>query len=528
MQWLLLPVPTLAFLPVIIAALIKMALTIAVTMAISYALARRPKGAKAAGVSAFELPTAQESRPPSVVWGTRTITSPNYISPILEFASRRKKHGHGSAKTTVAHYYYVTLHLGVAQAHLDGIIQIGVADTCLWPTLNDPTVYAAEGQTSATIAASGCWGGWEREGGVAGTLSIQYGGDSQTTDTYLASLLADQPAYRGFTGVVLKKMYIGTQVVIKPWWFVCRRRLLLSDGEAMWQITKAPIGTHDLNAMCVLYEILTSSVIGMGLAATRIGSSFAAAADTCYTEGYGVSAIWDWSPDTIHDQIEGIEQVIDGKLYQDPATDKFEIGLIRADYDPEDLESFDESDFWVESMAGSSPGLVPSVTRVLWYDRDTDQSRPAYARDPALLARQGGSPIVQELDLAAWVCDGDLAQTIADREQQQISCMPRTLVIHALRTMSHLHETSAVRITYAALNLTAVVFRVGTIDRGSIADGECVITLVEDVFGTVYVTQALPPGEAESTAAETSTDEDIDDGTLEAAASVASSETGPY
>lgn len=531
MRLFLLPMPMLAFLPALVVFLVKMAITIAVSMALSYALTKRPKGAQAAGASAFELPTAQENRPPSVVWGTRTITSPNYLSPILEFASKRKKHGHGKSRTTVAHYYYVTLHLGVAQAHIDGIIQIGVADTCLWPTLNDPTVYAAEGQTAAAIlsyAASVCWGGWEREGGVQGSVRIQYGGDSQTTDTYLASLLADQPAYRGFTGVVLKKMYIGTQAVIKPWWFVCRRRLLLSDGSAMWQIAKAPIGTHDLNAICVLYEILTSSVIGLGYAATRIGASFADAADACYTEGYGVSAIWDWSPDTIHDEIEGLEQVIDGKVYLDPATGKFEIGLIRPDYDPDDLESFDESDFWVESMAGSSPGLVPSLTRVLWYDRDTDQSRPAVARDLALLYRQGGSPIVQELDLAAWVCDGDLAQKIADREQQQISCMPRTLVIHALRTMAHLHETIAVKITYAALNLAAVVFRVGTIDRGSIADGECVITLIEDVFGTVYVTQSVAPGEGESTAAETSTDEDIDDGTMEAASDVASSETGPY
>jgi len=526
------PMPVLAALPAIVVTLIKMAIVTAISTAvsvgISYLLTKRPKGAKAAGASAFELPTAQENRPPSVVWGTRTVTGPNYLSPILEFAAKKKKHGHGKSRTTVAHYYHVTLHIGVAQAHLDGVLQIGVADTCLWPTVKDPTVYAADGQTSATIAAHECWGGWEREGGVAGTLSIQYGGDAQTTDAYLAALLADQPAYRGCTGVVLQKMYIGTQAIIKPWWFVCRRRLLMSDGTAMWQLANASVGTYDLNAVCVLYELLTSSVIGLGHAATRIGTSFAAAAATCHTEGYGVSAIWDWSPDTANTMIEGIESVIDGKLYWDPATGKFELGLIRADYDPDLLDTFDESDFWVESMAGSSPGLVPSTTRVLWYDRDTDQARPATARDPALLYRQGGAPIVREIDLAAWVCDGDLAQQIADREQQQISCMPRTLVIHALRTMSHLHETSVIKITYAALNLSAVIFRVALIDRGSITDEECVLTLVEDVFGTVYATQAVPPGAAGSSASETSTDEDIDDGTMEAAATAASTETGPY
>lgn len=524
--------PMLGAIPAIIAAIavfvIKMAIVAAISYGISYALARHPKGAKAAGASAFEFPTSQENRPPSVIWGTRTVTGPNYISPILEFASKKKKHGHGKSRTTVAHYYYVTLHIGVAQANLDGILQIGVADTCLWPTLNDPTSYAADGQTAATIAAHTCWGGYDREGGVAGDLNIQYGGPAQTLDAYLSGILSDQPAYRGFTGVILKKMYIGTQAIIKPWWFVCRRRNLLSDGAAMWYIAKAPVGTYDLNPIHVLYELLTSDVIGLGKAAALIGTSFTSAADTCLAEGCGVSCCWDWSPDTIHDMIEGVEEVVDGKLYQDPATGLFEFGLVRRDYTVGDLESFDEDDFWVESMPVSSPGLAPSATRVLWYDRETDQSRPATSWDIALLTRQGGDPIVREVDLSAWVCDADLAQSIADREQQQISAMPRALTIHALRTMAHLHETSVIKITYAALDLTDVVVRVAKIDRGSVTDGECVIELVEDVFDVVYGTQSSPPAAGSSTASETTTDTLIDEGTLEAAATATSVENGPY
>jgi len=490
----------LAVWPALVVWLVWTLIATAVSTGIAYLLRQKPKG-NPAGSSAFNLPTATEGRPLPVIRGCRRYRGPNAISPIFNYHVEKKEKHHGA---TIALYYYVSLHMGICQANVDGVLQIWVADTCVWPVLNDPTIRAAEGVTTSWIAAPYCFGGYEREGGVSGTVHIQYGGITQTLDSYLEAWLgADQPAYRGFTGVILADVYMGSVPQLKPLSFLVKATKKLVDGDAMWYIAKAPIGAYaDFNAIHMIYEWITCPIIGMGKDPGLIGDTFATAAETCYDEGMGLSYAWDSAPDGIDDMIHQVEQIINGKVYTDPATGKFEIGLIRQDYDLP-LDIFDESDFWVESMPTSSPGTIPSRTVVLWHDRTTDQSRPAMADDIALLARQGGHPIVQELDYSAFVCDGDLANTIAARIQQQISAMPKRLTLHALRTMAHLHETSVIEIAYPELNIASMIVRVVTIDRGSLTEGECIIEVVEDVFGQAYTCYGTPPATGAPAATET-------------------------
>ena len=490
----------LAVWPALVVWLVWTLIATAVSTGIAYLLRQKPKG-NPAGSSAFNLPTATEGRPLPVVRGCRRYRGPNAISPIFNYHVEEKEKNHGAS---IALYYNVSLHMGICQANVDGVLQIWVADTCVWPVLNDPTARAADGVTTATIAAPYCFGGYEREGGVSGVVHIQYGGITQTLDSYLEAWLgADQPAYRGFTGVILADVYMGSVPQLKPLSFLVKATKKLVDGDAMWYIAKAPVGAYaDFNAIHMIYEWITCPIIGMGKDPGLIGDTFATAAETCYDEGMGLSYAWDSAPDGIDDMIHQVEQIIDGKVYTDPATGKFEIGLIRQDYDLP-LDIFDESDFWVESMPTSSPGTIPSRTVVLWHDRTTDQSRPAVADDIALLARQGGHPIVQELDYSAFVCDGDLANTIAARIQQQISAMPKRLTLHALRTMAHLHETSVIEIAYPELNIASMIVRVVTIDRGSLTEGECIIEVIEDVFGQAYTSYGTPPAAGAPAATET-------------------------
>ena len=510
----------------------QMFISTAISTGISLLFAARQKGPKAAGKEDFTLPTAAEGRPYPVLFGCRRLRSPNAVSPIIELrANAMKKKAGLFKKQTVAHLYHIGLHLGVCQANIDGIRQIWVADKCLWPSLNHPETQTGDGATTATIAAGECFGGWQREGGVSGTVHIQYGDSTQTLDSYLSRKLgADQPAYRGFASVILCLVYIGTMPQIKPWTFLGKRTDKLTDGAPMWYVSKAPVGSDgDLNAIHILYELLTSIIVGLGKDAASIGTSFAAAADTCYTEGYGLSAVWDSASDDVEGMVQQIEGIIDGKVYVDPSTGKFEIGLVRDDYDAESLEEFDESDFWVEQMATSSPGKVPSKTIVYWHDRETLQSRPAVDDDIALLARQGGHPVVQEFDYSAFVCSAELAGKIAAREQQQFSAMPKRLTLRALRTMAHLHETSVIHISYPALNIGSTVVRVVTIDRGSLTEGQCILEVVEDVFSQAYTTYGIPPSAAADRAGEEIEDRLLDDdGYSQIVFTTSSTESGPY
>lgn len=473
----------------------NIAVPVAIATGIAYLMRTKAKGPKPAGKDAFQLPTAEEGRALPVVFGKRRVMSPNAISPLLEYYARGHKKG-------AYYYYYITLHMGVCLA-ADGIKQFWMAVTCLWPTPGDPTDEADDGQTVMNFNAESIWGGGKREGGAHGPIYIQYGKDDQTLHSYLSAKAgADQPAYRGFLGIIFAFAYIGTWPGLKPPSALVKRTDIHNDNSEMWYIAKANIGDDDLNAIHLLYELLFDKRIGLGKDTALLGDSFATAADTCYSEGFGLSCVWDWAPDDIESMIRQIEQIIDGRLYRDPATGKFEIGLIRADYNPEELEEFDESDFWVESMPTSSVGTVPSKVIVHWHDKVNLQSRPAVDDDIALLERQGGNPVVVELDYSAFVCDGDLANTIAARVQGVFSAMPKRLTLRALRTMSHLHETDVIKISYPSLNIALMIVRIMAIDRGSLTDGGCVIEVIEDVFGQSYTVYGSPPASGTTPAEE--------------------------
>lgn len=504
----------------------KLVLVAAISTGIGYLLRQKPERAKPAGKDAFELPTAEEGRPLPVLSGCRRIRGVNAISPLIYLYAQRS----GSSKRPNTFYYYISLLLGVSHANLDRILQFWMAETCLWPVLNDPSVRASDGLTYAYINAGECWGGWRREGGARGAVHIQYGAEDQTLHPYLESKLgSNQPAYRGLVTLILENFYIGTVPVIKPISVLAKRTQKMTDGSEMWYLAKAAVGSDgDLNPIHFIYERLFCPITGLGKDLALCGASFQPAADTCYIEGYGISNLWDWAPDEIDSMINQVEEIIDGKLYMDPSTGKFEIGLIRPGYNPDLLDSFGPDDFWVETMPTSSPGKVPSKTIVRWHDRVNLQERPAVDDDIALLARQGGHPVVNELDYSAFVCDGDLANKIAARTQMVFSAMPKRYTLRALRTMSHLHETSIIKISYPALNIVSMIVRVMAIDRGSLSDGGCVIDVVEDVFGQAYTVYGSPPAAGTAPAEEESGERGIDEGLVDIVITVTASENGPY
>jgi hypothetical protein len=192
------------------------------------------------------------------------------------------------------------------------------------------------------------------------------------------------------------------------------------------------------------------------------------------------------------------------------------------------MDSYGESDFWVESMACSSTGKIPTRTILRWHDRKTIQSRPAYASDIALLSKQGGQPILQEFDYSNFVCSETLATTIAAREQQEVSAMPRVFVLRALRTMAHLKETDPFILVYPELNIASVVVRVVSISRGNLDAGEIVLNCVEDVFGTFAAAYASPPAAGTGPAAEGLEEVILDSDYSEITFETDSTEYGPY
>jgi hypothetical protein len=71
--------------------------------------------------------------------------------------------------------------------------------------------------------------------------------------------------------------------------------------------------------------------LGLGYSTAEIGASFTAAADALYTEGFGLSLIWQ-QDSSIEEFIGSVLDHIDATLFIDRRTGLWELKLIRADY----------------------------------------------------------------------------------------------------------------------------------------------------------------------------------------------------
>ena len=127
------------------------------------------------------------------------------------------------------------------------------------------------------------------EGGVVGTVDIEFGGVAQGVNSYLAAKMGGlMPAFRGLLGLVLRSPQVSSMnPYIKPWAIYASR---INGG---FYPAKAAIG-ESMNPAHIIYEVLTSYEFGIGMAPSDIDlASFTAAADTLYAEGMGLWFFWE-------------------------------------------------------------------------------------------------------------------------------------------------------------------------------------------------------------------------------------------
>lgn len=137
--------------------------------------------------------------------------------------------GGSSKKQTVGYKYYLGEHMVLCHGPIDNISRIQVGEKDAWLGTQ-----AANGQV--VIDEPKLFGGEGREGGIQGTIDVEFGGPSQGRNDYLQSQLgAAIPAHRGVAGVVLRKVYLGMSPYLKAWAFRAQRiHKRGSDGATQW------------------------------------------------------------------------------------------------------------------------------------------------------------------------------------------------------------------------------------------------------------------------------------------------------
>ncbi|HXK55073.1 MAG TPA: phage tail protein [Gammaproteobacteria bacterium] len=142
---------------------------------------------------------------------------------------------------TVGYKYYLGVQMALCHGPVDLIRKIKVDGREAWTGWAESS--GARPVTSVEVDAPELFGGDGREGGVSGTVDLEWGFADQGRNAYLQSQLGtDIPAYRGVFCAVLNRCYMGDNPYLKPWSFDVQRIHLHEDGTEQWYDEKAPIG----------------------------------------------------------------------------------------------------------------------------------------------------------------------------------------------------------------------------------------------------------------------------------------------
>jgi len=314
--------------------------------------------------------------------------------------------------------------------------------------------------------------------------------DVTVTPAPVEDIESTVPAYRGVASVVLNQMYMGTNPYLKKWAFMVQRINTKSDGSAQWYLAKAAIGL-DMNPAHIIRECLTDTHWGMGYLSSDIDeTTFIAAADALYTEGFGLSILWQ-KESTIEDFIKDVLRHIDAALYVDKATGKFMLRLIRADYTISTLPALDEDTIVrIEDYACSTfTELVNSVTVNFW-DRTATKNSSLTVDDIALVQLQGA--VVARTQEYGGITSGTLAAKVAARDLRALSTPIVRCTVYANRNAASLVPGQAVKLTWPDYGIDQLVMRIGAIEFGTATDNTIKLALLQDVFSLGAATYAAP------------------------------------
>lgn len=392
--------------------------------------------------------------------------------------------GGSSKSVTVGYRYYLGMHMVFCHGPIDKIIRIDFDDKTAW------TGNAAGGQI--TISAENLFGGQKREGGVSGAVDIDMGGDAQTPNSYLVSKLGSMvPGFRGVVSAVFRQVYLGMNPYLKRPSFWGQRIMVRQNGIAQWYIAKAAIG-QDMNPAHIIRECLTDPDWGMGYPEADVDeTTFRAAADQMYSEGMGMSLLWDKSV-TLEEFIQEVLKHIDGSLFVDRNSGKFVLKLARGGYDVNSLLVLDESSIdKISDFKRNTIGeLINSVTVVYW-DASTGKNNSVTVQDIALAAQQ--QSVVSTTKQFPGFTNGTIATRVAARSLKALSVPIASGTIYANRKAASLNIGDVFVLSWPRYGISQLVMRVANVELGALDSNVVKISAVEDVFALSSAIYAPPP-----------------------------------
>lgn len=244
----------------------------------------------------------------------------------------------------------------------------------------------------------------------------------------------------------------------------------------------------DMNPAHIIRECLTNVDWGMALPEVMVDdTAFTEAADTLYSEGFGLSMIWSGQSE-IETFVNEVLGHIDATYGIDPQTNKFYLRLIRGGYLVESLPVITDDHCRVLQFNRKGLGETTNEVVVTWTNPENEAEETVTVHDLANYSAQG--VLISSSRNYYGIRSSALAIRAALRELGKASQPIAVFEIETDRIAWKWKSGDVVKVTYGEYGLSELPCRITSINYGKPGQMAIRVSLIEDVFdmpSTAYV-----------------------------------------
>lgn len=254
-----------------------------------------------------------------------------------------------------------------------------------------------------------------------------------------------------------------------------------SNPEAMaTSLLAAFQNGYEMNAVHIIRECLSNSEWGLGYQDADIGDTFTAAADAAYAEGFGLSIKWDEESE-VEEFINLIQNHLDCYVYVDRVTGKWEIKLVRDDYNVGSLFTLDDTKIIkYSSLERKDPADAVNSITIDYTDFRTFETASRSLQDLALVGESGR--VKHESVEYVGITYEPLAIRVAERDLRALSAPIATGTLTVNRKAEGLNPGDPFLLNAPRYGLNNEVCRVVDIQFSAKNDQEIQLKFASDVF----------------------------------------------
>jgi hypothetical protein len=492
---------------------------------------------KLPGVDQIQFPVVTESDPIPVLFGTHWLRTPN----VLWYGFLDSRQNNQDRENTVIRYKGCML-LAYCAGPVDYVIKINgdgtsVFEAPYFPIIDD-WIDLTSGAVDFDVDAPNLWGDPYNKGGggLVGRMTFLPGLPNQITPQ-----LFTEPIYRGvypigegpfyqpfndengdpympaFRGVftVLLGHYVpyeqiivgdssavpfefGTSPIFRPIEIMAQRMYQRGFGAAQWYPQAVESLGLEMNPAHIIHELLTDPVYGYGIAAGDIDdtinapvSTFQSAANRLVADSLGLSFVWG-QQQTRLDTIKEVLRHISAFLVRNPKTGKYELRLLRDDYNAATLQVYGPDKIQsVIRYTRPDMSMLPTILEAKYMDRETNIERIVKQDDQAGLLTRGE---IREEVYYQLVARGEVAARIATNHMLELSA-PLAIVELSI-PYAHGEDLLPGDVfvwSWPDYGVDQMVLRVLSVTRGMLEDGNVRVRCTEDAYAWRDTVYSEPP-----------------------------------